>query len=57
MDTTIISTVAALSGVALGGLLASSGEYRKWRREERHRAAAELMAAAETMRTIFTDPR
>jgi hypothetical protein len=50
MDAVVISAVAALAGVVLGQLLARSGEYGKWLREERHRAAAELLAAAEALR-------
>lgn len=50
METTIISAVAALAGVLLGSLLSRSGEYRKWLRTERHRAATELLAAGEAGR-------
>ncbi len=50
MDAVVISAVAALAGVVLGQLLARSGEYGKWLREERHRAAAELLAAGEAIR-------
>jgi hypothetical protein len=51
MNAAVISAVAALGGVALGQLLARSGEYRKWLRSERHKAAAELLAAGEAMRS------
>lgn len=50
MNAAEISAIAALAGVALGQLLARSGEYRKWLRAERHKAAAELLAAGEAMR-------
>jgi len=47
MDSTIVSAGAALGGVLLGQVLARSGEYRKWLRTERHKAASEMLAAAE----------
>jgi hypothetical protein len=50
MQSAAISAVAALVGVALGQSLARSGEYRKWLRAERHRAATELLGAAEEAR-------
>jgi hypothetical protein len=48
MDSTVVSAGAALGGVLLGQVLARSGEYRKWLRTERHKAASEMLAAAET---------
>lgn len=51
MSAAIVSAIAALSGVALGQLLARSGEYRKWLRFERHATARDLLAAAEALRT------
>lgn len=50
MDTALAAPAAALAGVLLGGLLTRSGEYRKWLRSERHRAAGELLAAGEALR-------
>lgn len=50
MNAAEISAAAALIGVALGQLLARSGSYRKWLRAERHKAAAELLAAGEAIR-------
>ena len=50
MDAVIISAIAALAGVLLGGVLSRSGEYRKWLRAEQHKAATELLAAGEALR-------
>jgi hypothetical protein len=55
VDTAWISAITGLSGVTLGALFARSGEDRKWLRMEQHKATAELLAAGEAMRTIFTD--
>lgn len=55
MDSAWIGVIGALAGVVLGGVVSRNGEYRKWLREERHKAAAELLAAGEAMRAIFTD--
>jgi hypothetical protein len=49
VETTVISALAALAGVLLGGVLARNAEYRRWLRTERHKAAAELLAAGQAM--------
>lgn len=50
MDAAWISAITALGGVALGAVLTRNGEYRKWLRGERHKAATELLATGEAMR-------
>lgn len=50
MGTVVLGAVAGLAGVILGQLLARRGEDRKWLRDERHRAAAGLLAAGEALR-------
>ena len=50
VNAAVITAIAALAGVVLGQLLARSGEYRKWLRSERHKAAAELLAVGEAIR-------
>lgn len=49
VSSTVVAAIAALAGVLLGQVLARSGEYRRWLRAERHKASAELLAAAEAL--------
>lgn len=55
MDTQIISAASALAGVAQGQVLTRNGEDRRWIRDERRHAAAELLPAAQAMWTIFVE--
>lgn len=50
MESVVVSGIAALAGVLLGGILSRNGEYRKWLREERHKASVEFLAAGESIR-------